>query len=147
MAHHLIFAADAVAAVHVARHPGDIERLADVVALDDRDHLGCEPPLVHQATDAQRGLQAECDLGLHVGELLLVKLATGKRGAELLAVEAVLAGGVEAEFRGAQCAPTDAVARAIEAAEWTLQPLDIGQQRVLADLDILHHDAAGDRGA
>jgi hypothetical protein len=37
---HLEFAGYAVAAMHVAGHPRDIERLAAIVALDDGDHLG-----------------------------------------------------------------------------------------------------------
>ena len=35
MTHHLIFFANAVAAMHVTRGTRDIERLADIVALDD----------------------------------------------------------------------------------------------------------------
>jgi hypothetical protein len=65
---------DAVAAVHVAGDAGDVERLAAVVALHDRDHLGRHRALVEEAADAQRALQAERDLGLHVGELLLHQL-------------------------------------------------------------------------
>ena len=59
VAHHLEFGADAVAAVHVARDPGDIERLADIVALDQADRLGDQLALVEPAADAQRRLQAE----------------------------------------------------------------------------------------
>jgi hypothetical protein len=47
------------------------------------------PALVHQAADAQRRLEAERDLGLHVGELQLDQLVRGERPAELLAVERV----------------------------------------------------------
>jgi hypothetical protein len=43
--------------------------------------------LVEQAADAQRALQAERDLRLHVGELLLDQLVGGERPAELLTVE------------------------------------------------------------
>src|SRR5271166_3920121 len=71
MAHDLVLDLDAVAAVHVARGPSDVERLAAIVALYHRDHLGRGPTLVHQAPEAQRALKAERDLGLHVGELLL----------------------------------------------------------------------------
>ncbi len=59
VAHHLVFARNAVAAMHVAGDAGDIERLAAIVALDDRDHLGRELPGVDQPADAQRRLQAE----------------------------------------------------------------------------------------
>jgi hypothetical protein len=52
--------------------------------------------------EAQAALQAEGDLGLHVGELLLDELVGGQRPAELLAVEHVLAGAVPAVFGRAQ---------------------------------------------
>src|SRR5271157_2906923 len=90
MAHDLVFDLDAVAAVHVARGSRNIERLAAVVALHHRDHLGRRPALVHQPPKAQRALEPERDLGLHIGELLLEELGCGERPAELLAVEAVL---------------------------------------------------------
>src|SRR5690606_11394564 len=110
-------------------------------------HLGREFVLVHQPADAQRRLKAERDLGLHVRELLLVELHAGQRLAELLAVEAVLAGAEPAILCRPENAPGNAVAGAIEAAERTGQAPGIRQKRVLADLDILHHHLAGDRGA
>ena len=143
MAHHLIFLRYAVAAVHVARGPRDIERLADIVALDDRDHVGRGAAIVEQAADPQAGLQPQRDVGQHVGELPLVELVGGERLAELVPVEAVLPGGVHAELRRAERAPADAVARAVEAAERSFQPLYAGQQRVFAHLDIVHDDHAG----
>ena len=36
-AHHVELVGDAVAAVHVAGEPGDVERLAAIVALEERD--------------------------------------------------------------------------------------------------------------
>src|ERR1700747_2732901 len=66
MPHHVILDLDAVAAVHVARGAGDVERLAAIVALDDRDHFGRVMPLVLEPPEAQAGVQAEGDLGLHV---------------------------------------------------------------------------------
>jgi len=63
--------------------------------------------LVHEAAEAERGLQPEGDLRLHVGELHLNQLICGERTAELLAVEGVLPGAVPAELRGAQSAPAD----------------------------------------
>ena len=83
----------------------------------------------------------------HVGELQLDQLVGGEGAAELLAVERVLAGGGVAGLGRAHRAPADAVAGAVEAAERALEALDVGQQRVLADLDLVHHDLAGDRGA
>ena len=45
---------------------------------------------LQHAAEPQRAGQAERDLGLHVGELLLHQLIGGERPAELLAVERVL---------------------------------------------------------
>src|SRR6056297_3337773 len=47
---------DAVAAVHVARCPRDVERLAAVVALDERDEFGGGMAFVHHPARAERGL-------------------------------------------------------------------------------------------
>lgn len=62
---------------------------AAIVALDDGDHLGGNLSRLHKAADAQRALKAERDVGQHLGELL----------AELLAVQAMLAGAVPAVLR------------------------------------------------
>ena len=97
--------------------PGDVERLAAIVALDDRDHLGRHPPLVHQPPDAQRALEAKRDLGLHVGQFLLEQLGLSQRLAELFAVQAILACGVPAGLRRAHHAPADTISRPIETAE------------------------------
>src|SRR3546814_15366334 len=78
---------------------------------------------------------------------LLVELVGRERAAELLAVEAVLPRCVEAELSRAQRAPGNAVARAVEAAERAFQPLHLGQQRIVCDLDLVHHHHAGYRGA
>src|SRR5205823_2698849 len=61
---------DAVAAQHVAREARDLQRLAARVALHDRGDLDRRAALVLHAPEAQAALQAEGDLGLHVGELL-----------------------------------------------------------------------------
>src|SRR6185503_16223549 len=98
---------------------------AAVVALDQRDHLGLGLALVLEAADPQAGLEAERDLGLHVGELLLDQLVGGKRPAELLAVEGVVARLLPAEFGGAHGAPGDAVAGVVEAAERSAEAGDI----------------------
>src|SRR3546814_463798 len=79
----------------VARSPGDVERLADIVALDDGDHVGRKAMLVHQPAYAQTRLEPQRDIGHHVGQLLLVELCCGERAAELLAVKPVLARGVQ----------------------------------------------------
>ena len=51
MADDMIFVGDAVAAVHVARHPRNGQRLAAIVALDQADLLGRPRPRVDIATD------------------------------------------------------------------------------------------------
>ena len=96
--------------------------------------------LVLEMGEAQAGLQAERDLGLHIGELLLDQLIGRQRAAELLAVQRVLAGRVPAELGRAQRAPGDAEAGVVEAAEGALETADIGQQILLGDLHILHDD-------
>src|SRR5882757_4365389 len=113
MAHHLELDLDAVAAVHIARGPRDIERIAAIRALDERNHLRRRLALVHKPPDSERRLKPERDPGLHVGELLLEELGLGERPAELLAVKAILAGAVPAILRCAHRAPGYAVARAV----------------------------------
>ena len=56
VAHDMIFRHDPVAAVHVARSPRDIERLAAIVALYQRNHLGRAAPILKHATGTQCGL-------------------------------------------------------------------------------------------
>ena len=147
VAHHLELDLDAVAAMHVARGPGDIERIAAIRALDERDHLRRGPALVHQSPDPQRRLESERDSGLHVRELLLEELGLSERPAELLAVETVLAGAEPAILRRPHRAPGYAVARAVQAAERPLQAGDVRQERALRRFDIVEHDLAGDRRA
>ena len=77
--------------MHVAGDAGDVERLAAIVALDEADRLGDQLAGFEPPADAQRRLQAERDLGHHVGELELDELVGGERPAELLAVERILA--------------------------------------------------------
>src|SRR5256885_8802399 len=73
---------DAVAAEHIAGDARNVERLAARVALHDRGDLDRGAALVLHAPEAQAALQAEGDLGLHVGELLLDQLVRGERPAE-----------------------------------------------------------------
>ena len=71
MPDHMEVQADAIAAVHVPRHARHVQRLAAVVAFDDRDHLGRERTFIHQTPDTEAGLQAKRDFGLHVRQFLL----------------------------------------------------------------------------
>src|SRR5579883_1774295 len=79
----VVLVRDAVAAMHVARRPGDLQCLAAAVALQERDHLGRGPALVLEAAEAQARMEAQGDLGLHVDELLLDELVRRERPAEL----------------------------------------------------------------
>ena len=136
---------DAVAAVHVAGHPRDIQRLAAVVALQQADHLRRGVVLVHQPPEPQHRVQAERDLGLHVRQLLLDQLRRRQRAAEHHALQRVLPRRMPAELRRAQRAPGNAVARVVEAGERAAQPLDRRQPVLRRDEHVLHHDHAGDR--
>ena len=144
--HDLEIFGNAIAAVHVPRHARHIQRLAAVVALHQADHFRCRAAFVHQPSDAQRPLQAQRDLCHHIGKLQLEQLRLRQGPAELVAVQPVLPGGMPAEFCGPHHAPADAVARPVQAAERAFQTFDIRQQSVFTNLDILHHDLAGDAG-
>src|SRR5204863_5953156 len=52
-----------------------------------------------------------------------------------------------AEFRGAERAPSDAVARSIEASERSLEPLYVGQLVLRRNEDVVENDFACDRCA
>ncbi len=147
VADHLIFRRDPIAAMHVARGACYIERLADIVAFDDRDHIGREPAFIHQAAHPKRGLQTQRNIGEHVSELLLVELSACQRPPKLLAVETILPRGMHTKFSCAHRAPADAIARAVEASKRPFKALHIGQQRVFAYMHIIHHDPARGRGA
>jgi len=138
---------DAVAAVDVAGGAGDVEGLAAVVALHEGDEFGSGAAGVEEAAELERALQAEGDFGLHVGELCLDELRRGQRPVELLAVESVLAGAVEAVFGGAHGSPADAVAGAVEAAEGAGEAGGVGEYGVFGDFYIPHHYFSGYRRA
>src|SRR5262245_17275991 len=88
-------------------------------------------------------MQSDRNFGLHIGELLLNKLIGGKRTAELLAIEYVLAGAMPAEFRGAHGAPGNAITGAIETAERACKAFHVRQQVFLRDHAVGQHDLAG----
>src|SRR5690606_22879699 len=117
VAHDAISDLDAVATMHVARHASDVERLATVVALDDRDHLRRPVAGLHQATYLKSSLQAERDFRLHIGQLALIELGGGQRTVELLAVEAILTRLEPAVLGSTHRAPGDAIAGTVEAFE------------------------------
>jgi len=147
VAGHAVFVADAVAAQHVARHAGDVQRLAATVALHDRGDFSGSGAFVLHPPQAQATLQAQGDFGLHVGQLLLDQLGLRQRTAELLAVQGVLARGMPAGLGRPQCAPADAVAGGVEAGEGATQAAHFGEGVFLGAEHVVHHDLAGDRGA
>ena len=51
--HDMVFRHDPVAAMHIARSPCDIECLAAIVALDQRNHLGRAAAILEHTTGAQ----------------------------------------------------------------------------------------------
>src|SRR3974390_1259731 len=83
-AHYVVFLRDAVATVHIAGSARDVERLAAVVALHQRDRRWRGLALLQHAAEPPRAGKPERDLGLHVGELLLDQLIGGERPAELV---------------------------------------------------------------
>ena len=99
--HHLEFATDAIATMHIPSMSRDFQCLAAIVPFDDANHLRGGIRRVHQTTNLKRGLQAECNFRLHVGQFLLEQLRLCQRLVELLAVKTVLARGVPAEL----CSP------------------------------------------
>ena len=104
--------------------------------------------LTHEAQDAARVVARDASnraRGLAAGDLSV--LVGGKRATELLAVERVLARPMPAELRRADCAPCNAGARHVEAAEGTAQALRLRQHVLFRHEDVLEHDLAGDRGA
>src|ERR1700730_4091767 len=143
VADHLVLVGDAVAAVHVAGGAGDVERLAAIVALQDRDHLGRVAPFVFEPSEAQASVQAESYFGLHVDELFLDQLVGGERAPELAAVERIAARRMPAELASAERAPGNPIPCTVETGERAAQPADARQQVLFGDEYVLHHDLAG----
>ena len=94
----MVLIRDAVAAMHVTRHSGDIERFTAVVAFHQRDIFNRAVIIIHESTHTQCALQAKGNFSLHIGELLLDKLVRGEGSPELLAFQRVVAGRVPTEF-------------------------------------------------
>jgi hypothetical protein len=78
--------ADAIAAHHVARHASYIQGLTARIAFQYGRDFHRRRAFVFHATQTQTGLQAKCDLGLHIGHFFLNELIGGQRPAELLSV-------------------------------------------------------------
>src|SRR5690606_22650262 len=91
-----------------------------------------------------RSLEAKRDLGLHVGQLLLVELGRCQGPAELLPVKTILTCAEPAVFRSAHHAPRNAITRPIETAKRSLQARNMRKKRLLSHFDTIHHDFTGD---
>src|SRR5262249_26938823 len=83
------------------------------------------PPRFQEPPEAEGRVQAQRDLGLHVGELLLHELIGRERAAELLAIEHVLPRAMPAELGGPERAPGDSRARHVKTAERPGEALDV----------------------
>uniref|UniRef100_A0A0N4Z3S3 LigA n=1 Tax=Parastrongyloides trichosuri TaxID=131310 RepID=A0A0N4Z3S3_PARTI len=147
VAHDVQFAGDPGPAVHVAGLAGDGQGLAAVVALHQADGLGNPGARIQQAAQGIGALEAEEDLGLHVGQLLLHQLARRQRAAEQGALGHIVAAGVEAELRRAHRPPGDAETRLVQAGERPAQTLHARQDVGFRHEDVVQADVAGDRGA
>lgn len=127
-----------VPAQDVQEYPCVMERLAAIVPLHDTDHLRRRATGVLQPADAQAGLQAERDLRVCVGELLLHELERRERALELVPLERVLPGLRETRLERAHHAPRYPVARAVEAGERRAEADGAGHQGVLRRFDVVH---------
>ena len=85
------------------------------------------------------GVQPESDLSQHVSHLELYELVLSQRPAKLLALQGVLSSLVEAEFCSAHRSPGDSKTSLVEAAEGSLEALDV-EHIFLGDLDVVKHD-------
>ena len=83
VAQHMIFASNAVAAVHIARLAGDIKGFANIIALPNRYPFRGNAALLHQPSDQPAGLIAERTVGLPLGQRFLIPL-TGRHGIDAL---------------------------------------------------------------
>ena len=90
------------------------------------------------------GVEAESDLSQHVSHLELYELVLSQRSAELLALHGIVSSLVEAKFCSAHGSPGDSKASLVEAAEGSLEALDV-EHVFLGDLDVVKHDHTGRR--
>mmetsp|Transcript_35208 Transcript_35208/g.76184 ORF Transcript_35208/g.76184 Transcript_35208/m.76184 type:complete len:241 (-) Transcript_35208:211-933(-) len=121
----VVLVGNAVATVHVTALPRDLQGLAAVVALDDGDHLRGGLALVLEAPDLKASMKTQSDLRELVCHLDLHELLACKGYAELLAVEGVVHGAMEAVFGRAKHTPPDTVPRVVEAREGPFESPDI----------------------
>ena len=146
MADHGVLQRDAVASEDRAALPSDGQRLAGVVELAEADLLWRDDVLVLESAQMDREEHALAELEGHVGQLLLRHLVAGDGLVELLAIDGVAQGGLEAVARGAQSAVGDAEPSLIEAGQGSLEPPDAGQHRRCGQADIVEDQLGGHGG-
>src|SRR5206468_10127291 len=112
---------DAVRAEDVAGEARDVQRLAHVVALGERDLLRAHAPGVFQLPEAMGEELSFRDLRHHVDELLLHELKPGDRAIELHALLRVRAPAPVSRHCRSARTPDDAVPRPAPAAAPALQ--------------------------
>jgi len=127
-----------VSAQDVQEHTCVVKCLAAIVPLHDADHLRRGATGVLQPTDAEARLQAEGDLRVRVGELLLDELERRERALELVPLERVLPGLRKTRLERAHHAPRYAVSRAVEAGERRAETDGGRHQGVVRSLDVVH---------
>ena len=133
--------------MHVPRCSRNLERLAAVIALEQRDRLRGSAPFIKQASESKTSVGAECDFCLHIGKFFLNQLICRKGSAELFPLQGVVARSVPAKISRAHRAPRDSVTRAIKAAEGALQTADFGEDILSWHENILHDDLTRHRGS
>jgi len=117
-----------------------MKRLAAIVPLHDADHLRCGATGILQSPYAEARLQAEGDLRVRVGELLLHELERRERALELVPLERVLPGPHQTCLERAHHAPRYAVSHAVEAGEGRAKSDGAGHQGVVWSFDVVHED-------
>ena len=138
---------DAVAAKDGTAFAGDRERLARIVELAEAHLLGRDRVRILEAAEVDGQQHALAQFERHVGELLLGHLIAGDRLVELLAVDGVAQGRLEAVASRAERAVGDAEARLIEARERTLEAAHAGQHRRGGQADAVEDEFRRDRRA
>ena len=127
-----------VSAQDVQEHTCMVKRLAAIVPLHNADHLRRGATGILQPPDAKARLQAESDLRVRVGKLLLHELERCERALELVPLERVLPGLRQTRLERAHHAPRYAVSRAVEAGERRAETDGSRHQGVVWSLDVVH---------
>lgn len=120
-----------------------VKRLAAIIPLHDADHLRRDATGVLQPPDAEARLQAEGDLRVRVGKLLLHELERRERALELVPLERVLPCPRQTCLERAHYAPRYAVSRAVETGERRAESDGAGHQGIVRSFDVVHEDGPG----